>query len=82
MKLAAVRKPLAGRLACCSKPFMASTNALLRWSAMPRTTTSNRSLMMVASFLNGLSLQRRAQLSQPRRSALACSRLLCARAAA
>jgi hypothetical protein len=80
MKLAAVRKPLAARLACCSKPFMASTNALLRWSVMPRTTASNRSLMVVASFLNGSSRQRRAQLSQARRSTLACSALLCPRA--
>lgn len=58
MKLAAVRNPLAARLACCSGPFMGSTKALLRWSVMPRTTASKRSLMAMANFLNGSSRQR------------------------
>ena len=71
MTLVAVRKPLAARLACCSKPFMASTKALLRWSVMPRTTAPKRSLMVAANFLNGSSRQRRAQLSQARRSVAA-----------
>lgn len=62
MKLVAVRNPLAARLACCCSPFIASTKALLRWSTIPRTTAPNLSLMVVASFLNGSSRQRRAQL--------------------
>ncbi len=45
---------------------------------MPRTTASNRSLSVAASFLNGSSRQRRAQLSQALRSDAACSMLLCA----
>src|ERR1019366_1202764 len=42
---------------------------------MPRTPAPKRSLMVVASFLNGSSRQRRAQLSQSRRSLAACSAL-------
>jgi hypothetical protein len=42
---------------------------------------SNRSLSVAASFLNGSSRQRRAQLSQALRSDAACSMLLCAVAA-
>src|SRR5450759_4341874 len=77
MKLVAVLKPLAARLACCSKPFMASTYALLRLSNIPRTTPSMRCFKVAASFLNGSSRQRVAQLSQLDNSALACASLLC-----
>ena len=55
MKFEAVLKPLAARLACCNRPFMASTNGLDRLSVMPRTTASIRSVIVRANFLNGSS---------------------------
>ena len=66
----------------CSKPFIASTNALDRLSTMPRTTAAARSPRVLASFLNGSSRLRRAQLSQPRRSASTCTASLLLRARA
>jgi hypothetical protein len=49
---------------------------------MPRTTASKRSLIVAASFLNGSSRHRLAQLVQAVRSLAACSALLCWRARA
>lgn len=74
--------PLAARSAYFSKLFVASAKAFQRWSLIPRATSSKRSLVVMAHFMNGISLQREAQFSQARRLKLACSGLCCTRAAA
>ena len=48
---------------------------MLRLSSMPRTTPSRRCLSVLASFLNGSSRLRLAQLIQPTKSVFACAPL-------
>jgi hypothetical protein len=54
MKFLLVLNPLAARLAFCSNPFMASTNALLRPCCMPAITPSKCVLSVRVSRLKGL----------------------------
>jgi hypothetical protein len=49
---------------------------------MARSTASNRFLIVAANFLNGVSLQRLAQLGYATKSLAACSTRLCCRARA
>jgi len=64
-------EPRAARLACCIRPFMASTKALLRWSSMPRATASKCVLSVAPRRLKESIRLRRAQEIQRLRSALA-----------
>jgi len=82
MKLLAVRKPRAARLAHCSKPFMASTKVSDWLSIISRTTALARSVIVRASFMNGSSRLRLAQLNQAFNSVRACCGLLLAAARA